>query len=452
MCYPLRGLKWLSVVLNVSAIVALVHPPTNENEFPTPEGTALHAALVQEVATAGKPEWQPVLRYLARLHGQSVSPATGFFPHAYQSLGPGYMRGRAFGHWDLTHERLDTLRASPEHVRQQIRNELAGQQPDGLIPGLVTFGISGYPGFETLHTTNQPTFKVFKGFPPVWVIAVDAYVEQTGDRVVQGEALTALEKQIGWFEAKRAVPGGGFYYLDVVSDVWESGVDEGIRFLDRPAGPAACVDATAHVFLMYDYAARWSEQLQRPAAEWKTRAAAVQRFIREELWDEDSGFFYDQWSVRAPAKRHLTFEGMWPVVVGAASPEQARRVITEHLMDPQEFFTPHPLATVARSDPKFELRMWRGPVWNCMTYWAARGCVRYGHREAAHQLLGNALDATAAEHARSGTIWEFYHPMRGEQSALKRKTSGSDEPCRDYVGHNPLFAMAALWRETAKAR
>ncbi|WP_438480447.1 hypothetical protein [Oleiharenicola lentus] len=167
MRYPLRWLNCFCALLLASGLTARAALPAPEKEFRTPEGAALHAALAKEVATAGKPAWQPMLNYLARLHGQSVSPATGFFKYAYESLGPGYMRGRAFGHWDLTHERLDTLRASPEHVRNQIHNELAGQQPDGLIPGLVTFGISGHPGFETIIETDQPTFKPFKGFPPL---------------------------------------------------------------------------------------------------------------------------------------------------------------------------------------------------------------------------------------------------------------------------------------------
>jgi hypothetical protein len=49
---------------------------------------------------------------------------------------------------------------------------------------------------------------------------------------------------------------------------------------------------------------------------------------------------------------------------------------------------------------------------------------------------------------RTGTVWEFYHPMLGDQSVLKRKESGRNVPCRDYLGHNPLFAMADLWRRT----
>ena len=405
-------------------------------DITTPDGASLRDALVREAAGPVKPAWRHMLLYLAELHGWSVLPAVGFFPSAYESLGPGYFGGRAFGHWDLTHERLDTVRASPEHVRNQIRNELAGQQPDGLIPGLVSF-----------NATGQPAWKSFKGFPPVWVVAVDAYVKQTSDTAILDECLAALRKQIGWFEAKRRVPGGGFYYLDVTANTWESGVDEGIRFDERPASPDACVDACAHVYLLYECAARWSRQLRQPTADWEAKANALREFIRTELWDPATGFFYDRWTVRRPERRQLAFEGMWPVVVGAATPEQAQRVIDGHLLNPKEFFTPHPIATVARSDPKFELRMWRGPVWNSMTYWAARGCARYGRRDAARQLLEQALDATAAEFERTGTIWEFYHPMLGEQILLKRKPA-QNVPCRDYVGHNPLFAMAELWRQS----
>ena len=402
----------------------------------TVEGATLRDALVREAARPVKLTWRPMLAYLAELHGRSVLPAVGYFKTAYESLGPGYFGGRAFGHWDLTHERLDTVRAAPEHVRNQIRNELAGQQPDGLIPGLVAFNAAG-----------QPAWKTFKGFPPVWMVAVDAYVEQTADTAILGECLEALRKQIGWFEAMRRVPTGGFYYLDVTANTWESGVDEGIRFDERPAAPDACVDACAHVYLLYDEAARWSRKLGQPATKWEAKANALRDFIRMELWDPATGFFYDRWTVRLPERRHLAFEGMWPVVVGAATPEQARRVIDEHLLNPKEFFTPHPIATVARSDSKFELRMWRGPVWNSMTYWAARGCVRYGRNDAARQLLERALDATAAEFERTGTIWEFYHPTLGEPTLLKRKPA-QNVPCRDYVGHNPLFAMAELWRQT----
>jgi putative isomerase len=399
----------------------------------TPEGTALRDALVREAAQPGKPAWQPMLLYLADLHGQSVLPALAHFKHPYESIGAGYQGGRVFGHIDLTHERLDTVRALPEHARDQIRNELAGQQADGLIPGVINFDKEG-----------KAAWKPGKGFPPLWVVSADAYVEVSRDVSFLKECLSALRKQIGWFETNRAAPGGGFYYLDVLQNTWESGMDEGIRYDRRPPAAAACVDACSHVFMLYECAARWSRTLGQPDAAMEAKATALQSYIEEKLWNSKTGFFYDEWSVQHP--EHLCFEGMWPVVTGAATPAQAARVIDEHLLNPKEFFAPHPIATVALNDPKFELRMWRGPAWNCMTYWAARGCLRYGRADAAKQLLEAALDATAKEFGRTGTLWEFYHPQIGDQKSLHRKSKGRPIPCVDYIGHNPLFAMVDLWR------
>ena len=85
----------------------------------------------------------------------------------------------------------------------------------------------------SFDAAGKPAWKDFKGFPPVWVVSVDAYVDATGDVGFLRECLDALRKQIGWFESKRAVPGGGFYYLDVTTGPWESGMDE--RNSLRPA-------------------------------------------------------------------------------------------------------------------------------------------------------------------------------------------------------------------------
>ena len=137
-------------------------------------------------------------------------------------------------------------------------------------------------------------------------------------------------------------------------------MDEGIRYDRRPPSAAAGIDASSHLYLCYEHAGRWSRKLGQPASEWEAKAADSKEFIRSRLWDAESGFFYDAWTIQAVDQRHLAFEGMWPVVVGAATAEQATRLIDEHLLNAKEFFSPHPLSTVAMSDPKFELRMWRG--------------------------------------------------------------------------------------------
>jgi hypothetical protein len=62
---------------------------------------------------------------------------------------------------------------------------------------------------------------------------------------------------------------------------------------------------------------------------------------------------------------------------GAPKMPIAKRVI-ENLLNPRKFLTAHPPSSVAACDPKFELRMWRGPSWNSMAFRATRGCMRYG--------------------------------------------------------------------------
>jgi putative isomerase len=141
---------------------------------------------------------------------------------------------------------------------------------------------------------------------------------------------------------------------------------------------------------------------------------------------------------------------MWPMVVGAASPAQAARVLHEWLMRPDRFFTPHPIATVADDDPKFSNRMWRGPVWNSMTYWAARGALRYGFPGDAHRLLEPALDDSARQFDRTGKLWEFYSATGGHPEDLIRKPQTKrNAPFPDYLGHNPMLAMARMWQGTA---
>ena len=68
--------------------------------------------------------------------------------------------------------------------------------------------------------------------------------------------------------------------------------------------------------------------------------------------------------------------------------------------------------------------------------------------DAAVKLVEAALDDTAEQFRRSGTIWEFYHPHGGRPEELKRKPqTGRNQPFGDYIGHNPLLAMARLWEK-----
>lgn len=391
--------------------------------------------LEQEVGQLGREEWRPMLRYVAELHGRSIRMPQFPFTTPWEEIGPGYTNSPAFGHWDIVHSVLDSLPQEPEHARNQLRHVLAIQQPNGLLPGAVWM------------KCDPPEWNL-KGYPPVWVYAVEEYCRQQQDYRFAAECFEPLCRNIKWYERNRRGEDGGFFYT--YDNCWESGIDEGIRFDHGLPDRQTAVDAVSHVFWLYDCAARWAEMFGHSARkEYRDKAEALRTLIQTRLFDTETGFFHDIWSVGNPALRCLSFEGMWPVVVGAATTEQANRVIDENLLNPQRFFTVHPLSTVAVDDPRFEPRMWRGPAWNSMTYWAALGCVGYRRPDAARKLLERALDASLAQFRRTGTIWEFYDALGHEPEKLHRKPN-YDQPCRDYLGHNPLIAMARLWQQCCR--
>ena len=423
----------------------------------------------REVKGLGKPAWRPMLAYDVELHVADTHPAQPPFEFPWEDTGRGYGYGPGFGHWDLVHEIIDVLPAAPAHAREELLNDVRLQLPSGFLPGLYWMrerGAKENAAKENpaIYDSAGEKFSLTQSHPPVWVVAADEYLEQTGnDKVFMAEMLRTARLQLGWFERERHAKPDGFLYLDIVNHKWESGVDEGVRFdegntaAEHP-GSTACVDTTAQVYQEYVIAAKWARELGQDAAPLEARAAELRRFIQTRLWDAKSGFFYDSWvldgsrgdSGKTPAVH--SFEGMWPVVAGAATPEQARRVLSEWIMRPDRFFTPHPISTVARSDPKYEPRMWRGPVWNSMTWWAAEGALRYGYGQDAHRLMEAALDDTAKQFARTGVIWEFYDADGGDPEKLHRKPQTKrNMPFSDYLGHNPLLAMARLWQATASA-
>ena len=405
------------------------------------------APLRREVGTLGKQKWRPLLRYALELHLRSTHRAVTPFEFDWQEIGPGYGYGPAFGHWDIVHEILDVLPSATTHAREQLLNDIQLQQSDGFLPGVVWM-----PGSPNA-TGNKATFnKDTQSHPPVWIVAADDYWAITSDKEFLVQCFKVAIRQIGWFEKHRRADPDGFFYNDILLRKWESGVDEGIRFDNGESGRLACIDATAHVYQLYDTVARWAKLTGENPAPWAVRATELREFIRNRLWNADDGFFYDIWSVGQSLYRPQAFEGIWPLVVGAATPEQANRVVDGWLLNPSRLFTKHPISTVGVRDPKFSRRMWRGPSWNSMTYWAARGCLRYGRHDAARRLLEAALDDTAHQFDRSGTIWEFYDPHGGRPEDLLRKPQTKrNRPWRDYLGHNPLFAMARMWQRICDA-
>lgn len=373
-----------------------------------------------------------MLRYVARLHERCIRDhRLGVFPHAWEEIGPGYIFRPVFGHWDIIHAGLDTLPDEPAHVARQLENLFALQNDDGRLRVMMAER-EGEPTFHSPELTH----------PPVWPVAVDELHRHGIDLRTTG--LSVARKQLAWFDANRCA-GLGYAYADLkIPGSFESGIDDGIRFLgdDLPRDRwVPFVDASCHVWLLIDAIARWGSD-----AEARSRADDLAGYIRDAMWSDHTGFFHDPHQIER-GQELPAYEGVWPVVVGVATDLQAQRVIEGWLLNRDRLGAVHPIRTVAPDSAGYEMRMWRGPTWNSMTLWACRGCERYGRTDAAAELAEAALNASACQFDRTGTIFEFYHPDGDPPETVSRKpylTDLPDQPCPDYLGHNPMIALARI--------
>ena len=199
---------------------------------------------------------------------------------------------------------------------------------------------------------------------------------------------------------------------------------------------------------MYEYAEKWSLQLGLKTLLYERRKEELRSFINDSLYNISDKMFYDIWAIHNPSVKHLVIENFWPLIAGAITKDKADALIDNYLLNESHFLTKHPVPSVSISDPGFEMRMWRGPAWNSITYWVVMGCIKYDRFDAARIILEKALDSTASQFEVTGTIWEFYHPYGLEQLEVNRKPhTPYNTPCVDYLGHNPLLALGALYQK-----
>lgn len=176
------------------------------------------------------------------------------------------------------------------------------------------------------------------------------------------------------------------------------------------------------------------------AADYTRKSTDLASRMRLMMWDEQDGFFYDHnarageslmsrhagWasSTNQSPGTHIrvkcasSFAALW---AGIATPEQARRMVYEHLFNPREFWSPFPVAAMAKSERWYSRDWlpgdlgcnWRAKTWIPINYMIYHGLQRYGYRE----LAGLVAHYTHALVQKSGNC-EYYDAETGEGCGL----------------------------------
>ncbi|MDR2742855.1 MAG: hypothetical protein LBB98_11990 [Treponema sp.] len=155
--------------------------------------------------------------------------------------------------------------------------------------------------------------------------------------------------------------------------------------------------------------------------EWAEKERQVRDKIRSYLWDESRSACYDRDKDNRfmPALQHNNLRVMYHE---AFDRDMAGRFVKEHLLNPEEFFTPMPLPSIAVNNPIFRNiseNNWSGQVEGLTYQRAIRALENYGfYSEIA--VFGNKLIDCVG---KRNTFPQQFDPFTGEFSEADKRTT-----------------------------
>ena len=298
------------------------------------------------------------------------------------------------------------------------------QRADGRLPGSI----------ECRAGRVEPQFNKFQGFCFPYP-ALNLYYLIGRDPLYREQLADSLRRFDEFLWRTREVNGCLASFC-----VYDTGEDNAVRYGDAPRwwtedtppeGYAVVPMASMDV-MSYSYACRDTlgaiSRIRKDGREafWRERADAVARDLRRMLWDERRGACFDRDKNGRPVDV-LTHNSLRCMYWGSFSREMADRFVREHLLNPEEFFTPMPLPSVAANDPAFRnipQNNWSGQPEGLTYQRAIRALENYGY-DALVPLFGKKLFRAVMD---GGYVFtQQFDPFTGRPSRVPSPARQSGE-------------------------
>lgn len=231
---------------------------------------------------------------------------------------------------------------------------------------------------------------------------------------------------MSWGSVPFAPPLGNHWEKAGVGEFYgaamESGMDNSHMYDDIPLNPDTSVMDLADVGLMSLFV--WdcgnlidlARLLNREdvLAELECRSCNISAGL-DSLWDDDTGLYLNyRVSTRTPS-RSISPTNMYPLLTSRIPPERAARIVTEHLLNEEEFWGKWVIPSTPRNDSSFtEQDYWRGRIWPPMNFLIYLGLRQYGFRDAAAELAQKSKNLVLKEWRELGHLHENYNAITGE--------------------------------------
>jgi hypothetical protein len=360
--------------------------------------------------------------------------------------------------WDSCFHAIVWSRFDRERAADELRGLLAWQRPNGFIPHVVFWDHRALKVRAVWHHLES------RGIPYMRRPIVTEYV--------QPPVLAQAVERIGGEFARESLPGVAAFYrylarerdpdgdglVSIVAQ-FESGIDFSPVYAEaqriRVGNPATVYcrsrrDELVNKLLGFDLAriftrtdhhqedvlfnAVYADGLRALArlaaashdtatATWADATAErVTAALLERCWDERSGLFFNLIGREERRMTCRTIISLLPLILVDLPREIAARLV-ERLLDPREFWTRWPVASVPPGERGFSrtsrvlgLRfIWRGPCSLNTNWLLAQGLRRHGYDPEADALAGRSRELV-----ERGGFNEFYDPLDGRPVGANR--------------------------------
>lgn len=229
--------------------------------------------------------------------------------------------------------------------------------------------------------------------------------------------------------------------------MYESGLDNSPLFDEAQFSPNAHMLNLASVDLMSLYIADCKNlaEIADILGHSEDKAELLDRAERysvklKNLWDENKGIYRDLYLSTNEFSPHFAPTNFYPLIAGVPTQEQAERMISEHFMNPDEFFGEYMMPSISRDNAAFpDNSYWRGRIWAPMNFIVYLGLQNYDLTEASKILADKSNDLLMKEWLEDQRVYENYNSITGEGNDV----SNSD----GFYTLSGLFALIKLMEE-----
>ena len=204
--------------------------------------------------------------------------------------------------------------------------------------------------------------------------------------------------------------------------VWDSSDHSGMDNQFSRAGAISSmaiegVDLNCYLVREFEAIAEIAEQLgfSADASAFGVKAAQIAAKIDAVLWNEKDHFYYDRNERTGQVVPVKSISGFTPMWVGFSPALRVEQMVKEHLLNPDEFWRPWPVATYAKTEPDYSPQRvgtectFRGAVWIPTNYMIFHGLLKYGFTKEAEQLAYRTFEMVLREEQTR----EFYNAENG---------------------------------------